>query len=99
MTGTMITAAPTDLELARIRKVKQDIEELYQGIKVERIGAYAWISGETYQYRKNLKEYELDGLTLKWAPKKKKWFFDNGRKRSTRRDWTEEELKETWGTD
>ena len=42
----MMIAAPTEVELARIRKVKQDIEELYSGVLVERIGAYAWISGE-----------------------------------------------------
>ena len=63
----------TELELqqdlvAMVEKVKL----LSKGFTLEKRGVYLWIEGDTFPYRKELKE-----LGLKWAPKKKKWFYDN----------------------
>ncbi len=51
-------------------------------ITIEIIGAWLWISGNTYQYRKELKE-----LGFKFASQKKCWFWhsDAFRKKSHRR--------------
>lgn len=39
-------------------------------ITIEICGAWLWISGNTYQYRKELKEYGF-----KWASKKSQWYW------------------------
>lgn len=42
----------------------------FEGIAIEIIGNWIWISGNTYQYRKELKE-----LTFKFAGQKKAWYW------------------------
>ncbi len=42
----------------------------FDGIEIEIIGAWLWISGNTYSHRKQLKE-----LGFKYASKKKAWYF------------------------
>lgn len=40
-----------------------------ENIKIEIIGSFIWVSGETLPYRKELKD-----LGLKWSPNKKMWY-------------------------
>lgn len=42
----------------------------FEGITIEIIGAWIWISGNTYQYKNDLKE-----LGFKWASQKKMWYW------------------------
>ena len=43
------------------------------GIKSELCGTWLWLSGETWRYKKELKEYGF-----KWASKKKQWYWSPG---------------------
>ena len=51
----------------------------FSGIDIELIGAWIWVSGNTYEHKKELKE-----LGFKWAPQKKMWHWHSEafRKRS-----------------
>lgn len=53
----------------------------FSDITIEIIGNWLWIGGNTYQYRKELKE-----LGFKWASQKKTWYWHSEafRKRSHR---------------
>ena len=42
----------------------------FDGIEIEIVGAWIWLSGNTYNYKKELKE-----LRFKWASQKKQWYF------------------------
>ena len=61
-----------------LREVLQKIINL-DGIEIEIVGAWIWVSGNTYSYKKELKE-----IGFKWASQKKQWYFhtDAYRKKS-----------------
>lgn len=42
----------------------------FEGITIEICGSWIWISGNTYQYRKQFKE-----IGFHWASKKKQWYW------------------------
>lgn len=42
----------------------------FTNITIEICGSWLWISGNTYQYRKDLKEFGF-----KWASQKKQWYW------------------------
>lgn len=52
---------------------------MFDGITIEVVGAWIWISGNTYQHKKELKE-----VGFKWATQKKMWYWhsDTFRKKS-----------------
>ena len=52
-----------------LREVLQKIIN-FDGIEIEIVGAWIWLSGNTYNYKKELKE-----LGFKWASQKKQWYF------------------------
>jgi len=52
-----------------LREVLQKIIN-FDGIEIELVGAWLWVSGNTYAYKKELKE-----IGFKWASNKKKWYF------------------------
>lgn len=43
---------------------------MFDGITIEVVGAWIWISGNTYHHKKELKE-----LGFKWATQKKMWYW------------------------
>ena len=51
----------------------------FSGIEIEIAGQWIWISGNTYSYRKDLKD-----IGFKWASTKKQWYWHSEifRKRS-----------------
>lgn len=53
----------------------------YCGIEIEIVGQWIWVSGNTYAYRKDLKD-----IGFKWASQKKQWYWHSEvfRKRSHR---------------
>ena len=61
-----------------MREVLQKIIN-FDGIEIEIVGAWLWVSGNTYSYKKELKE-----IGFKWASQKKQWYFhtDQYRKKS-----------------
>lgn len=52
-----------------LREVLQKIIN-FDGIEIEIAGQWIWISGNTYSYKKELKE-----IGFKWASQKKQWYF------------------------
>ena len=56
-------------EDAKLREVLQKIIN-FSDITIELCGSWIWLSGNTYQYRKELKEYGF-----KWASQKKQWYW------------------------
>ena len=52
-----------------LREILQKIIN-FDGIEIEIVGAWIWLSGNTYNYKKELKE-----LRFKWASQKKQWYF------------------------
>lgn len=52
-----------------LREILQKIIS-FNGIEIEIIGQWIWISGNTYSYKKELKE-----LGFKWASQKKQWIW------------------------
>lgn len=53
----------------KLREVLQKIIS-FVGINIEIIGSWIWVDGNTYSYKKELKD-----LGFKWANEKKKWYF------------------------
>ena len=52
-----------------LREVLQKIIS-FSGIEIEIAGQWIWVSGNTYAYKKELKE-----IGFKWANTKKQWYF------------------------
>ena len=52
-----------------LREILQKIIN-FDGIEIKIVGAWIWLSGNTYNYKKELKE-----LRFKWASQKKQWYF------------------------
>lgn len=56
-------------EDAKLREVLRQIIP-FEGIDIEIAGCWIWLSGNTYGYKKELKE-----IGFKWASQKKQWFW------------------------
>ncbi len=52
-----------------LREVLQKVIN-FDGIEIEIVGQWIWISGNTYSYKNELKE-----IGFKWASQKKQWFW------------------------
>lgn len=52
-----------------LREMLQQIIHMHN-VTIEVVGAWLWISGNTYQYKK-----ELKSLGFKWASQKKMWYW------------------------
>ena len=62
------------------KAIREMLEKIinFKDIDIEIIGAWLWVSGNTYNYRKQLKE-----LSFKYASKKKTWYFHTDTFRKT----------------
>ncbi|MDE6608845.1 MAG: J domain-containing protein [Lachnospiraceae bacterium] len=76
-----------------LREVLQKIIN-FDGIEIEIVGQWIWISGNTFTYKKELKE-----IGFKWASQKKQWFWhsENFRKKS-RKTLSMEEIRNYYGS-
>lgn len=65
----------------------------FDGIEIELVGAWLWVSGNTYNYKKELKE-----IGFKWAAQKKQWYFhtDDYHKKS-RKSLSMEDIRSYYG--
>ena len=52
-----------------LREILQKIIN-FDGIEIELVGSWLWVSGNTFKYKKELKE-----LNFKWASQKKMWYW------------------------
>lgn len=66
----------------------------FDGIDIEIIGQWIWLSGNTYAYKRSLKE-----LGFKWASQKKQWYWhtDKFRKRS-RKSLSIDDIRSYYGS-
>ena len=74
-----------------LREILQKIIN-FDGIEIEIVGAWIWLSGNTYSYKKELKE-----IGFKWASAKKQWHFhaEIFRKKSHKQLSMDEDRKST----
>lgn len=56
-------------EDVKLREVLQKIIH-FEGITIEICGSFIWVSGNTYQYKKQFKEFGF-----LWASQKKQWYW------------------------
>lgn len=68
-------------EDAKLREVLNKVIN-FTGVTIELCGSWIWLSGNTYQYKKELKE-----IGFRWASNKKAWYWHSEafRKRSKRK--------------
>lgn len=80
----------TEIEI----KVKQAIEAIIalDGLEIEVVGVWVWVSGETKKHKEELKK-----AGYHWHPKKAKWAFA-GKKSSGRGSMSMEEVREKYGS-
>ena len=76
-----------------LREVLQKIIN-FDGIEIEIVDAWLWVSGNTYIFKDELKE-----IGFKWASQKKQWYFhtDAYRKRS-RKSLSMDDIRNYYGS-
>ena len=87
-------AAGRETPLTETIQAVWDQVKHFPGINGEVIGSWLWISGDTKQYKEQLKN-----AGFKWSKNKVAWYFHTGgyRKRS-KHDWSMDHLRNIWGT-
>ena len=65
----------------------------FENIKIELIGSWIWVSGDTKEIKDKLKE-----LGFKWASKKKMWFYGEMKGRNPQ-EKSMEEIKSKYGSE
>lgn len=76
-----------------MREVINQIINL-EGIVIEIIGSWLWVSGNTYPVKENLKE-----AGMKFARKKKAWYWKSGKyKKKSRKQFDLDDLRNTFET-
>ena len=66
----------------------------FVNIKAEVCGTWLWLSGETWRYKKELKEYGF-----KWAPKKRQWYWSPpGYRKRTKKVFSMDEIRSKYGS-
>lgn len=62
------------------------------GVQIDIVGAWVWLTGNTFEYREIIK-----GLGFKWANKKKAWYWHTDEYKCRRSKMTLDEIKEKYG--
>lgn len=59
-------------DFAEDEKLREMLNKIihFDGIDIELVGVWIWVSGNTYTYKK-----ELKGLGFRWASQKKMWYW------------------------
>lgn len=66
----------------------------FDGIKIEIIGSWIWVSGNSFAYHEQLK-----ALNFFWSKSKKAWYFTGDDKFSYKRgSYNMKQLRQKWGT-
>ena len=81
-TGEQARKAKRTTPLTETMQALIDKLKTLQGIKLEIIGSWLWVSGQTYSYKKALKD-----LKMKFSGNKKAWYYheDSYRKHSKKK--------------
>lgn len=68
---------------------------ILDGIDIEIIGSWIWVTGNTFQYKENLKE-----LNFRFSNSKKAWYFHNdGYSRRGRKTYSLDEIRSLYGSE
>ena len=68
---------------------------IFEGIEIEIIGSWIWITGNTYQYKENLKE-----LNFRFSNSKKAWYYHGeGYSRRGRKTYSLDEIRSLYGSE
>ena len=77
----------------KLRKMLNKIIH-FDGIDIELVGAWIWLSGNTYAYKKELKD-----LGFKWASKKKMWYWHSEAfRKMSRKTLSMDEIRNYYGS-
>lgn len=64
-----------------------------QGVEIDIIGSWLWLSGNTKQYKEQIKE-----LHFRWSANKSAWYFHTGSfRKKSKTNYNLDELKEMFG--
>lgn len=64
-----------------------------QGVDIDIIGSWLWLSGNTKSYKDQIKE-----LKFRWSPNKSAWYFhEGGYRKKSKNNYNLDELKEMFG--
>ena len=76
-----------------LREILQKIIN-FDGIEIELVGVWLWVSGNTYRYKKELKE-----IGFKWASQKKQWYFHtDGYRKKSRKSLSMDDIRSYYGS-
>ena len=76
-----------------LREVLQKIIN-FDGIEIELVGVWLWVFGNTYRYKKELKE-----IGFKWASQKKQWYFHtDGYRKKSRKSLSMDDIRSYYGS-
>ncbi|MDE7430852.1 MAG: J domain-containing protein [Lachnospiraceae bacterium] len=76
-----------------LREVLQKIIN-FDGIEIEIVGAWLWVSGNTYSYKKELKE-----IGFKWANTKKQWYYHTeAYRKKSRKSLSMDDIRNYYGS-
>lgn len=65
------------------------------GVTIEIIGSWVWLTGNTMQYKEQIKE-----AGFWWSKNKKAWYFNGEKEKTHRRGrYTMDQLRNKWGTE
>lgn len=95
-TSTKTTFDDLKFDFESDQKMREVLQQIinFEGINIEIVGCWIWLSGNTYQYKADLKD-----LGFKWAGQKKMWYFHTEafRKRSKRK-LTMDDIRSYYGS-
>lgn len=84
------TAEPPEMFKNIIEKII-----IFDGVEIEIIGAWIWVTGSTFPHREQLKE-----LKFRFSNSKKAWYFHNdGYVRKTKKRYTLDEIRDLYGVE
>lgn len=90
-TGKATTASET---AAQFRAIIEQLIVL-DGIEIEVIGSWLWLTGNTYEHKEAIK-----ALGFKWSKSKKSWYFHfEPYRKTSRKTFTMSELRDLYGSE
>lgn len=70
-----------------------------EGVTIEIMGAWVWLTGNTKEYKTQIKEFESNGEKYRWAPKKCAWYFrPSDYKSYNRGKWDLDTIRDKYGS-
>lgn len=86
--------ATTSETAAAFREIIEKLITL-DGVEIEIIGSWLWLTGKTYEHKDAIK-----ALGFKWAKSKKSWYFHfEPYRKTSRKTFTMSELRDLYGSE